>query len=551
MLVEARKLTRTADRGPKQRLRNLEFTIEELLFRLPVQEWPLPGLEQCLNVRCDEFPNRENMQEHLKKHKQMWTGGIYSECSVIIASMLGVSILKEDANQPISLVCPIQGCDSNFEDILSVDQHIQWAHQEFSEQYKCLGPFWLAVANTLRVLGRWPTLAEMGKMNIDYRFGTLDRKQMELMWEPVGRKCAMPKRIIEKSIIERMIGDLWRYASEEGIDQRAYNCDMRIWNAQGAMPQEQRENAIREELQQQVEEWMSHQQEIQEKERDEILKWNEGWQQHWNKIQSEKRMQEIKEQEEEQKRMEAKEWVEASVREDARRRLEEENGRRSEENDNGNGEDGMEFWMNEQASQEEIEVSEHEEIPTEVDEKRRKTRSKEVKSKGRTRRKKRIDIRENDPFLEIAKQWPIQVERAKELTDILLGEELETVKARLEDILEKMRDDPIPDERKRPQTLDDPVLIVLVQNECHQICRSEIFCPEYNKRCRSQSALMQHIKNQHALQGETVKCPDSIRYFIARMFSEIRADIVYGRWEQNRERMGSGKMSFPWLQIRP
>jgi hypothetical protein len=107
-------------------------------------------------------------------------------------------------------------------------------------------------------------------------------------------------------------------------------------------------------------------------------------------------------------------------------------------------------------------------------------------------------------------------------------------------MLEKMKDDPIPVEEKKPRSLNDAILLVLVQNECYRFCRSEIFCPfpECNKELRSQEALMQHIKNQHPLNGETVRCPDSIRYFIASMFSDILVTSLYTE--------NGGKMEKEW-----
>jgi hypothetical protein len=81
------------------------------------------------------------------------------------------------------------------------------------------------------------------------------------------------------------------------------------------------------------------------------------------------------------------------------------------------------------------------------------------------------------------------------MIDILVEEDLEVVLSRLEDLLKRTKDSPISEERKIPQTFDVPILIVLVQNECHRIYRREVFCPfpECDKKPKNEKGLMEHI----------------------------------------------------------
>jgi hypothetical protein len=70
-----------------------------------------------------------------------------------------------------------------------------------------------------------------------------------------------------------------------------------------------------------------------------------------------------------------------------------------------------------------VEISEHENLPEKISSKRGRIKKMETKPEGKIQKKKRMIAREKDPFLELAKRWPSQVEKARELTDILLGEE--------------------------------------------------------------------------------------------------------------------------------
>jgi hypothetical protein len=535
LLMEARKLHRM-EKGEIHTLAG-GFEIRDLLKRVPIQRWPLPGVNQCLDVHCNDFPLRANMDIHLSQHKQIWQRGVYSEASVILASIMGTSIIPMDQNHnTTTVVCPVQGCYEIFESIVSVDDHVRYAHgQEESELYESLGAFWLAVVSKIKTERRWPTVEELMKANMI--LGALNRSEADIFWNPVGRNCTMPKRLHSRTseawdckmptrersetILENIIKDIRRFASSEGANEMANLLAVKIWNQNGVLPQEVLVNKIGDELEKQKQEWMRNQEAIKQNEGERIWNWKRMWRQQ---REEEDRNAERREQEETNRTRQAREWIEETTRGEGRRRTEEEQiTRREGEEVEVNNEDRIEFWLEENPSNIEIDVSEHEELQEEQRTGKKRGRKKQVnRVKRRIKQTKEFNRQERDSFEELEEQWPVQVARARELTDILLEGDLQVARERLEDMLSKMKDDPIPAERKKPQTLEDPVMIVLAQNDCHRICRSEIFCPysECNKEFRSQTALMQHIRNQHSLNGETVRCPDSIRYYIARMFTD-------------------------------
>jgi hypothetical protein len=114
-------------------------------------------------------------------------------------------------------------------------------------------------------------------------------------------------------------------------------------------------------------------------------------------------------------------------------------------------------------------------------------------------------------------------DRARDIGEILREKDLSRVSEKLEDILERLRSNPVPPHERMKQSLEDPILMILVQNNCHNICRNKVFCPapECQAEPKREAALMTHIRHKHPLRGETVKHQDAVRYFIAAMFPEI------------------------------
>jgi hypothetical protein len=98
------------------------------------------------------------MDQHLGQHTKVWSGGVYSEASVVLASLMGTSIHPADQDtSTTAVVYPIPGYCETFE-----NDH----GPEASKEYDCLGAFWLAVVSKMKTENRWPTYEDLITVNL-------------------------------------------------------------------------------------------------------------------------------------------------------------------------------------------------------------------------------------------------------------------------------------------------------------------------------------------------------------------------------------------------
>jgi hypothetical protein len=79
---------------------------------------------------------------------------------------------------------------------------------------------------------------------------------------------------------------------------------------------------------------------------------------------------------------------------------------------------------------------------------------------------------------------------------------------------------------------DDPVLLLIIQGLCHQICRSDLFCPDPNceKEIKKNLGLLKHPNKKHELTGTC--CKDLMRYFLEDLYSvTIHIKLMTGNGE--------------------
>jgi hypothetical protein len=273
VLVRARGLHRM-EIGEIHGISRKDFDIAELLIRVPLQRWPLPYSRQCLNVHCWEFPEMHEMQSRLESHERIWEGGVYSENSVILASMLGTTMEKADRGSPVTWMCPFGTCSRNFESNLIVADHIELEHGQFyGKLYREAGAFWMTIICFLREVGRWPTFKEMTKDREVFK--VIDKWRADLIWQSVRVNSHIPMGTVRESVSESIGEDLHRYASTEGINMRAREIEMHIWNTFGEMPPNQKVELIGKQLQEEQQDWMDNQAERWNTDKRSIIEWKE------------------------------------------------------------------------------------------------------------------------------------------------------------------------------------------------------------------------------------------------------------------------------------
>jgi hypothetical protein len=469
----------------------------------------------------------EHIQAHLEEHSKLWKGGLYSETAVILASMLGADIIKPDVREPICLICPCPGCDARFDRHLNLVQHMSEGHGEYIKTlYMELGPFWTNVIAFLKSNGVWPNTGQMVK--IDMRFSPLRKEEADEMWAPKAEQIPLPKRFLSESMLDSILVDMYKYVSAEGVNRRFREIMTRFWNLNPHHTEEERWGQTFEELQRTESDWMSKRELILEVERKRMQEWVEQGE-------SQQAAAKAREEEERARTQAMRTWIEETVVGEQMSQTEEEP--REEE---------MRFWVPDASSPEELDESEHDEAqrrePTRRGGRRTGRGNKKRGGGRRNTRDRQQGIPAGDPWDELAQEWPEQVERARKLADILMEEDLDLTGTRLEEMLKDIRENPIPEERRKIQSWGDPLLVVLVQNRCDRICRDKIFCPHEGclVKIRSVDKLMEHIKSSHKLHGEEVKCPDPIRYFIATMFEDILETTV---WTEDGNRKSGEKFS--------
>jgi hypothetical protein len=90
-----------------------EIDLDTFLLQIPLQLTPIPDGDQCPVSFCQDFPTRNELEEHLRqKHPRIWENGCFhSEFHTSVASLLGVE--PQDGN-PHEWFCPLPECNDTF-----------------------------------------------------------------------------------------------------------------------------------------------------------------------------------------------------------------------------------------------------------------------------------------------------------------------------------------------------------------------------------------------------------------------------------------------------
>jgi hypothetical protein len=64
-IVEGRKLLQLEDRGEIPKIDGLHFTIQNLLTRIPIQDWPFPHPTCCPCAFCDSHGESRDIESHM------------------------------------------------------------------------------------------------------------------------------------------------------------------------------------------------------------------------------------------------------------------------------------------------------------------------------------------------------------------------------------------------------------------------------------------------------------------------------------------------------
>jgi hypothetical protein len=90
------------------------------------------------------------------------------------------------------------------------------------------------------------------------------------------------------------------------------------------------------------------------------------------------------------------------------------------------------------------------------------------------------------------------------LSDALRKENVMEAAETFESLLEEFEREMIIGEEDRETTLQDPVLLFIVQHQCHRICHSVVFCPVEGcrKPLKNTGKLLLHLRHDHDLPEE-------------------------------------------------
>jgi hypothetical protein len=515
-LFEARKLHRYTSGSPLT-IQDWDLDIGVLLLNTPLQLWPLPCQEQCFNVHCKEFPSIRDFDAHMRHHGRLFEAGFLSAAVWFIVGVTGMRIRAVGEGDKRCWACPFGGCQQVFQSHSRVILHVNEHHDEVMKTiYTEMGSFWASVLHRLHVNGRWPTLKEIlsqGGLE-EHQLIQMTGQEAEITWKKNRNVRPIPARSLQSSPIEDILFDFCRWTTVEGVEERARGIACRIYSEYGALPEDAQQKLIGEELERENAEWYAGQQGWQIQVKKEPDEWEASCRAEEERVRREREeTMEIERRRQEERQTEARTWIEESEQEETKIP---ENRETEREED---------VWAD-IPNAEELSETEHEELEPEREHPPR------IPPPGfeplHPERRKQIE------WQKIEQKWPEVAERAEELREILSCDRLEEVQERLEEFLERVRSCPIPRERRKDQTLDDPLLVVIVQNNCHRICRTVPFCPfpECTAKVKTVPGLMTHVKNKHDLRGEIVRSPDMVRFYIASMYPyvlETRLETMEGR----------------------
>jgi hypothetical protein len=527
-----------------------DFTLDDLLIHVPLEDWPLPDKRQCPISYCKEAVNRNTLDNHLReKHEDLYQkGGFHSEFHTTVAGLLGMEL--PDGNAQV-FTCPIPHCTNTYFDDQTLAEHMQQVHNELTRTlYDNIGGFWTVI--TLIITGstpdelgfiRWPTIKELFQGENDEQVFfpfPVSPERADQLWHSSTTFSFHDIPFMDQTPLENLLKDYFDYVSKEGLEIR-YRNTMQVLGkhcrANTAKIRTIKAERVNTNL------WLDSQRlltPLSIKEIHTIII-------HIYRLNTLLAADEHSHQEAESELAQSLNDVqntedEAQMIENARQWI----SLHHSESDNEQEQEIPIDPLNQDLPLVALDALEHDNLAEEE-----RTPPRLTHSSISTPNSPPPPIQPfsthcllNNPPQDNPPPHPnlplseALITRANQLMNILHDTLPSSIDVQLEEFLSDLADNPIQESDRTLMSLDTPVILALVQSKAYRICRKTIFCPFED--CRSNTfdsipKLSNHLHAKHYYDHN--QCADIIQFFIEQMFHKRLKTKIFTRNSRGEEEL--------------